>query len=76
MLRRFVDLEVDEKTGEQITKVNLKSETVCDTPNNKLFTVNQNSEKMHLQITTDDKFVKTHFGKYLIIKVSFLCSTV
>jgi hypothetical protein len=29
---------------------------------------------MHLQIMADDEFVKTHFGKYPIIKVGFLCS--
>jgi hypothetical protein len=74
MFRRFIELEVDKETGKQITTVDLESETVCDTPNNKLFTVNQNSEEMHLQIMADDEFVKTHFGKYPIINVSFLCS--
>jgi hypothetical protein len=73
MFRRFIELEVDKETGKQITTVDLESETVCDTPNYKLFTVNQNSE-MHLQIMADDEFVKTHFGKYPIINVSFLCS--
>jgi hypothetical protein len=47
--------------------------SVCDTPNYKLFTVNKNSEEMHLQIMADDEFVKTYFGKYPIIKVSFVC---
>jgi hypothetical protein len=74
MFRRFIELEVDKETGKQITTVDLESETVCDTPNYKLFTVNQNSEEMHLQIMAHDEFVKTHFGKYPIINVSFLCS--
>jgi hypothetical protein len=65
---------VDKKTGKKITTVDLKTETVCDTPNYKLFTVNQNSEEMHLQIMAYDELVKTHFGKYPIIKASFLCS--
>jgi hypothetical protein len=74
MFRCFLELEVDKKTGKQISKVDMESDIVCDTPNYELFTVNQNSEEMHLQIMDDDEFVKTHFGKYPIIKVSFLCS--
>jgi Holliday junction resolvase-like predicted endonuclease len=75
MLHRFLELEVNKETGEQITKVDLEEgDAVSDTPNYKLFTKNQNGEELDLEIMKDGEFVKTHFGKYPVINVNFLCN--
>lgn len=62
----FLELEVDKRIGMKITKVEHENQSVNDAPNYKLFTTNK-----QLQIMQDELFVKTHFGKYPVIKVSF-----